>query len=117
MTHLDEVRYRILRALDRNPHMSQRELARELSISLGKINYCLRAVITRGWVKAKTLPGGGSKRGYAYFLTPKGLEEKAKVAARFLKHKMAEYENIEKEIEQLRREAAQDSARHGRRDA
>src|SRR5690606_37296818 len=111
MTSIDETRYRILKALEDNPHLSQRDLARDLGISLGKVNYCLRAIITRGWVKAKNFQNSDNKKGYAYFLTPKGFEEKARVTMRFLQYKMAEYETIEKEIEQLRSEAAQDSAR------
>lgn len=116
MTNPEEIRYRILKALDENPHLSQRDLARELGVSLGKINYCLRAVITRGWVKARNFQTSKSKRTYAYFLTPRGIEEKAKVTMRFLKYKLAEYEAIEKEIEQLRQETKRDLARQEHKD-
>ncbi|MBK9130710.1 MAG: MarR family EPS-associated transcriptional regulator [Gammaproteobacteria bacterium] len=109
MTNTDEVRYRILKALDTNPYLTQRGLARQLGISLGKANYCLNALITRGWVKARNFQKSNNKRAYSYVLTPKGLEAKAIVAARFLKHKMDEYEAIRKIIEELKREAMQDS--------
>lgn len=106
MTNTDETRYRILRALQENPQLSQRQLAAELGISLGKANYCLRAVIERGWVKVRNFRNSDNKLGYAYFLTPKGAEAKAKVALRFLKYKMDEYEALTEEIETLRQEIA-----------
>ncbi|MDX9741450.1 MAG: MarR family EPS-associated transcriptional regulator [Gammaproteobacteria bacterium] len=106
MTNPDEIRYRILKALARNPHCSQRELAHELGISLGKVNYCLRAIMSRGWVKVDNFRNNPDKRGYAYYLTPKGFEEKARVTLRFLKKRMKEYEAIRREIDELRRETA-----------
>lgn len=102
----DELRYRILKLLESNPHMSQRELATELGISLGKVNYCLRALIGKGWVKAGNFRRSTDKRAYLYLLTPKGLDEKAKVTARFLRRKLEEYEILKKEIEILKQEAA-----------
>ena len=87
--------------------MSQRELADAMGVSLGKVNYCLRAVISRGWVKAKNFQHNPNKRAYAYYLTPNGIEEKAKVTVRFLKQKMEEYEEIRREIEDLQHEAMQ----------
>lgn len=101
----DETRYRLLKLLESKPELSQRELANEMGVSLGKVNYCLRAVMDRGWVKVKNFTSNPNKRVYAYYLTPKGAEEKAKVTARFLKRKLAEYEDIKKEIERLQREA------------
>ncbi len=98
----DEYRYKILRLLEANPQMSQRDLARELSISLGKVNYCLQALIDKGLVKANNFRRSTNKVAYAYLLTPRGIEEKAKVTAQFLMRKVAEYEALEKEIEQLR---------------
>ena len=100
----DETRYRILSLLETNPEMSQRVLAGELGVSLGKMNYCLKALIERGWVKAKNFSHSDNKRNYAYYLTPKGFEEKTRVTVRFLKLKMAEHKEIKDEIDRLRRE-------------
>jgi EPS-associated MarR family transcriptional regulator len=100
----DQTRYRLLKCLQANPDVSQRALAQELGVSLGKLNYCLRAIIDKGWVKAVNFKNSSNKKTYAYYLTPQGIEEKARVTGRFLKRKMQEYESIEREIEQLRRE-------------
>src|SRR5690554_2771750 len=100
----DEYRYKVLKLLAENPHVSQRDLARELGISLGKVNYCIQALIEKGMVKAGNFKNSQNKPAYAYFLTPKGIEDKAKVTARFLARKVAEYEALQTEIENLRRE-------------
>lgn len=102
----DEARYRLLKLLDDNPELSQRELAEALDISLGKTNYCLRALIEKGWVKVDNFRNSRRKVGYLYRLTPKGIAEKAKVTRDFLSHKIAEYERLENEIESLRQEVA-----------
>ncbi len=103
----DENRYKILKLLDANPNMNQRQLAEELGISLGKVNYCLKALIDRGWIKANNFRRSSNKKAYAYLLTPKGIEEKARVTLRFLKRKQNEYTALLKELEELRQEAAQ----------
>ena len=100
----DEYRYKILKLLSENPHISQRELSRELGISLGKVNYCIHALIEKGIVKASNFKNSQNKQAYADLLTPKGIEDKAKVTARFLNRKLAEYETLQTEIEVLRRE-------------
>ncbi len=100
----DETHYKILKLLQEDPHISQRALADVLGVSLGKTNYCLKALIGRGLVKARNFRNSNNKAAYAYFLTPMGMEEKAKVTARFLKRKMAEYETLREEIKSLRRE-------------
>src|SRR5690554_6289094 len=100
----DEYRYKVLKLLAENPHLSQRELARELGISLGKVNYCIQALIEKGMVKVRNFKNSKNKQAYAYLLTPKGIEDRAKVAARFLNRKLAEYEALQVEIENLRRE-------------
>lgn len=100
----DEARYRLLKLLDDNPGLSQRELAEVLDISLGKTNYCIRALIDRGWVKVENFRNSGRKLGYLYKLTPKGIAEKARTTRRFLRRKLEEYERLEGEIEVLRRE-------------
>jgi EPS-associated MarR family transcriptional regulator len=102
----DEVRYRLLRYLEEHPDASQRELAQHLGVSVGKINYCVQALIARGLVKMRNFRGSKKKLAYAYVLTPKGLEEKINVTSRFLKRKLAEYDAISAEIERLTRELA-----------
>lgn len=101
----DEVNYKILKLIEENPNMSQRELAQSLGISLGKANYCLQALIQKGLVKARNFSNSKSKRAYLYILTPKGIEEKAVITVRFLRHKLKEYEELKGEIEALQREA------------
>ena len=100
----EEVRYRLLRYLEEHPEASQRELAQHLGVSVGKINYCVRALIAKGLVKMRNFRGSKKKLAYAYVLTPKGIEEKASVTASFLKRKLAEYDSIAAEIERLTRE-------------
>ena len=100
----DEYRYKILRLLEEDPQMSQRALARALGISLGKVNYCLQALIDRGLVKANNFKNSKNKQAYMYLLTPRGISEKARVTVRFLKYKMSEYESLQREIELLRQE-------------
>jgi EPS-associated MarR family transcriptional regulator len=84
--------------------MSQRELAKELGMSLGKTNYCIRAVIEKGWVKARNFKNSSKKSAYLYQLTPSGIAAKGKITRRFLDRKLEEYERLEQEIEQLRAE-------------
>lgn len=86
--------------------MSQRDLALLLGISLGKTNYCLQALIETGWVKVQNFKRNPHKRKYIYILTPKGIEEKANVTRRFLKRKLAEYDELKTDIESLRKEVA-----------
>ena len=97
----DEYRYKILKKLEAEPEVSQRELARELGISLGKVNFCLNALIEKGLVKVNNFRQSPNKKGYIYLLTPSGVEEKAKITVQFLKYKLAEYETIKAEIQQL----------------
>ena len=101
---MEDTHFRLLRLLEARPDMSQRDLARELGTSLGKINYCLNALIDRGLVKARNFRNSRNKLGYAYLLTPRGIDRKATIAVQFLKRKMAEYETLKAEIEQLQRE-------------
>lgn len=100
----DEIHYRILKAIEENPAISQRELASVLGVSLGKVNYCLKALIKQGLIKAGNFTSNPDKRVYAYLLTPSGVKEKAKVAVRFLHRKMDEYERIREEIALLESE-------------
>src|SRR5262245_27602031 len=94
----EEVRYKLLTLLEPNPRLSQREVARELGISLGKVNYCLKALVDKGWIKAANFKNSKNKTAYMYLLTPRGIEEKARVTARFLQIKMREYEALRDEI-------------------
>jgi EPS-associated MarR family transcriptional regulator len=102
----DETRYRILKILEADPQASQRRIADQLGISLGRVNYCLQALVKRGLVKANNFRNSTNKRAYLYLLTPRGLEEKARVTARFLRLKLDEYEILKRELEELQREAA-----------
>lgn len=101
----DEYRYRILKLLAADPHASQRRIADELGISLGRVNFCLKALIEKGLVKVNNFRSNTNKRAYLYLLTPKGIEEKAVVTARFLRRKLDEYETLKQELEELQREA------------
>ena len=107
----DEYRYKILKRLEANPEISQRELAGDLGISLGRVNFCVQALIEKGLIKAKNFRNSKNKKGYAYLLTPRGIEEKAKITVQFLKIKIAEHEALTKEIKGLREEAVQVQAR------
>lgn len=93
-----------MRVLEENPEASQRQIASELNVSLGGVNYCLKALADRGLVKLGNFAKSDRKIGYAYFLTPEGMSEKAKITARFLIKKMAEYEQLQEEIERLKTE-------------
>lgn len=103
----DEVRYRLMRLVESKPAISQRALARALGISLGKLNFCLRALVEKGQIKAINFKGSKNKGGYLYLLTPHGAEEKARITIRFLQRKLVEYESIRAEIEEIRRDAEQ----------
>jgi len=98
----EETHLRLLRLIQKRPEISQRELAIELGISLGKVNYCLKALMEKGWVKAHNFRNSRRKWAYVYLLTPSGIEEKMRLATRFLKRKLAEYEALEEEIARLR---------------
>jgi len=100
----DELRYKLLKALEQNPNLSQRQLSKELGISLGKVNFCVNALLDVGLLKAQNFKSSQNKLAYAYILTPKGIEEKAAVTTRFLHRKLKEYAEIEKEIELIEQE-------------
>ena len=96
-----EIDYRVLKILESEPELTQRALAAHLGVSLGKINYCLQALIEKGLIKARNFRDSERKKRYMYVLTPKGVRQKARYAYRFLKLKAAEYEELLKEIEEL----------------
>ena len=103
----DEDRYKILKLLSDNADLNQRQLADALGVSLGKTNYCLKALIEKGMIKAGNFRSNPNKGSYAYLLTPKGIDEKARVTLRFLNRKQSKYEALQVELEELRQEAAQ----------
>ena len=98
----DPQRLELLKLLHAKPQMSQRDLAKAMGVSLGKANYCLKALTKKGLVKLGNFRRNPDKRKYAYLLTAEGLEEKARITMAFLKSKIAEYDALEKEIKQLR---------------
>ena len=98
--HLD-----LLRKLESNPHYTQRELSKEMGVSLGKVNYCLKKLTEKGWLKLSNFTHNPNKIGYAYLLTPGGIEEKSRLTFSFLKRKIVEYERLKKEINELKLES------------
>ena len=98
--------YRVMRALHESPDLSQREIATQLGMSLGGLNYCLNALIDKGLVKLDSFSHSQHKLKYAYILTPTGLAEKMAMTSGFLKRKLAEYETLKAEIERLQQEVA-----------
>jgi EPS-associated MarR family transcriptional regulator len=101
----EEARFKILRLLHENPELTQRELGERVGVSLGAVNYCLKALIARGLVKAGNFSKSSNKLGYAYVLTPAGIAEKTMLTGRFLTRKIVEFEALRDEIEALSREA------------
>jgi EPS-associated MarR family transcriptional regulator len=97
----EDTYFRVLRMLQDNPDMTQREIAEILGISTSGLNYCLKALIDKGWVKVQNFSQSKNKFGYIYVLTPQGIAEKAVLTGRFLKRKMQEYETLRAEIEAL----------------
>ena len=100
----EDAHYRLLRLLEQEPQLSQREIAERLGVSLGKVNYCVRALVDKGWVKMGNFYRSHNKQAYLYKLTPHGLMQKAGMAIRFLQRKEAEHSVLLSEIEMLRKE-------------
>ncbi len=107
----DEHRYKLLHLLEKDPRLSQRALAGRLGLSLGKVNFLVQALIEKGLIKAHNFRNSQNKSAYMYYLTPRGMKEKAQVTVRFFRKKLAEYEQLKTEIEALRRAADQERAR------
>ena len=101
---IEDLHFRILKMLHNKPNTSQREIAAELNISIGKINYCLKAMIEKGFIKLQNFSNSQHRWHYAYVLTPTGLAQKASLTVRFLKRKIAEYEALKAEIVALKSE-------------
>jgi EPS-associated MarR family transcriptional regulator len=104
LTSQDEIQLKVLRMLHEQPDLSQRNLAKELGVSLGGINYCFKALLEKGWVKLDNFSQSKHKFGYAYLLTPSGLANKSRLTVCFLKRKITEYEDLKKEIKVLQSE-------------
>jgi len=100
----EDTYFRVMRLLQDNPDLTQRELAEKLGVSVGGLNYCLKALMEKGWVKMQNFSQSKNKFGYVYILTPKGIAQKAALTSRFLKRKMEEYEALKAEIEALKAE-------------
>ncbi|MDA7815673.1 MarR family EPS-associated transcriptional regulator [Porticoccaceae bacterium] len=100
----DENTLKVLKILEKHSELTQRELAAELGLSLGKTHYLLKSLVDIGLVKLDNFQRSNNKWGYAYLLTPKGLAEKAGITVRFLARKQVEYKRLEKEIESLKSE-------------
>ncbi|WP_370402006.1 MarR family EPS-associated transcriptional regulator [Sulfitobacter sp. JB4-11] len=100
-SHQDSLHLQVMRVLQENPEQSQRELARSAGISLGSVNYVLKALVAKGLVKLGNFSANPDKRRYTYILTPKGIAEKTALTHRFLHRKRAEYEALRAEIEML----------------
>lgn len=100
----DELQHKLFKTIVENPQMNQRELSEHLGVSLGKTNYCLKALVAKGWVKVQNFKSSKNKLAYAYLITPSGIEEKARVTLRYLKYKMQEYDELKMAVEELKRE-------------
>lgn len=103
----DNTSYGLLKTLEDNPSLSQRDLAKRLGISLGKVNFCLKALIEKGCLKVNNFRNNDNKLAYAYLLTPRGVEQRARMTVEFLQIKVQEYERLRTEIEELKIEAKQ----------
>jgi EPS-associated MarR family transcriptional regulator len=100
-----DIRLDLLRKLESNPNFTQRELYREVGVSLGKVNYCMKKLTEKGLIKLTNFTHNPNKMGYAYLLTPQGIEEKTRLTISFLKRKLIEYEILKKEINALQLES------------
>ena len=103
-----EIHYRLLKVLSQDPQLGQRDMAKRMGISLGKVNYCISELAAKGWIKITRFRSAKNKIPYTYLLTPKGLEEKGRLTLRFLKRKLSEYEEIKKQIRELHYEVEED---------
>ena len=100
----EDTYFRVLRLLQENPDMTQREIAQSLGLSTSGLNYCLKALIDKGWVKVHNFSQSKNKFGYIYVLTPQGIAEKLALTSRFLKRKLSEYDALRTEIDGLQAE-------------
>lgn len=108
----DSTHYKVLKLIEAEPAITQRELARRMGVSVGKTNYCLKALIDKGFVKLRNFRRSDNKLAYAYLLTPSGIDEKSRLTLAFLRMKEAEYEQIKREIAELRAESRRSEYAH-----
>lgn len=105
----EEIQFEVLRRLHQTPQVSQRALAKDLGVGLGTINFCFQALVEKGLVKMQSFSQSKNKLRYAYLLTPAGVAEKSKLTAEFLRRKVAEYEVLHREIDELKSEIGEES--------
>jgi EPS-associated MarR family transcriptional regulator len=110
----DETHYRVMRLVEEKPEITQRDVARELGVSLGKANYCVQALIRKGWVRAVAVKNTQQKAAYSYTLTRVGRQQKSRLTLRFVANKMREYEGLLVEIDQMQRGVRRRSSRSTR---
>ena len=103
MDDLDKNNFEVLRSIQKNPNKSQREMAKSLGFSLGKLNYCIQALKKKGLVKINNFKKNPQKMNYAYILTPKGIKQKTKLTLNFMVRKMKEYDELKKELEEQKK--------------
>ena len=107
-----DIRLDLLRMIEENPKYTQRELSKETSVSLGKVNYCMKKLVEKGWIKLSNFKKNPNKKGYFYLLTAKGIEQKSKLTYSFLKIKIKEYEMLQEEINLLRKDVNSKKTMH-----
>jgi len=103
----EDTYFRVMRILQENPDLTQRELAEKLGVSVGGLNYCLKALMDKGWVKMQNFQNSKNKFKYVYLLTPQGIAERVALTSRFLDRKMQEYEALKAEIDSLHQDVQQ----------
>ena len=108
-----DIRLDLLRKIELNPQCTQRQLSQEMGISLGKVNYCMQKLTAKGWLKLTNFSRSSNKLGYMYLLTPKGIEQKARLTTSFLKIKLEEFEILKDEISQLKLDAEEIATKRG----
>ena len=104
----NEIRYYLLKIFSKNPNLTQRQMAKQMGLSLGKFNYCLKELVKKGLVKVNRFKSSDNKASYMYILTPQGLDEKAKITAAFLKRKMKEFDEIKRQIKEIAQDAEEE---------
>ena len=104
LTQREYVRFKVMQVLESNPNLSQRELAEELGVSLGSVNYCVKSLVSKGLIKVKSFVKSNNKIGYSYYLTPQGIYEKSEMTVHFLKCKNQEFAMLKAEIVELQAE-------------
>ncbi len=101
MSSKKQNKFQILKSLERDPHPTQRQLSNELGVSLGRVNYCLKSLIEKSFIKINNFRNSNNKIQYSYLITPKGIEEKAKLTLDFIRIKTQEYETLKQEIKNM----------------